>query len=73
VAGTDGTLLHHLRGEIRHDDRTWFVLAGRWNEVDRQYLDLVTRDFVMLVDDLNLDAPTIGLRPWRCTQSERDE
>lgn len=70
VAGTDGTLLHHLHGEIRHDDRTWFVLAGRWYEVDRQYVDLVTRDFVTLVEEFDLEASTIGLRPWRRAESE---
>jgi len=72
VATTDGTLLHHLHGEIRHDDRTWFVLAGRWYEVDRQYIDSVTRDFVGLIGALDLDASSIGLRRWQSAETEGD-
>jgi uncharacterized protein (TIGR04141 family) len=71
MATTDGTLLHHLHGEIRYDDRTWFVLAGRWYEVDRQYVDAVTRDFVELIGELDLDASVIGLRTWRSGYQRR--
>lgn len=72
VATTDGTLLQHLHGEIRYDGRTWFVLAGKWYEVDRQYVDSVTADFVGLIEELDLDASGIGLRTWRSAESEGD-
>lgn len=68
--GTHGTLLEHLHGEIRYDERTYFLLAGRWYEVDASYIDLVTRDFVGLIENLDLKASAIGLRNWHKTESE---
>lgn len=71
-AGTQGTLLEHLHGEIRYGGRTYFVLAGRWYEVDMSYIELVTKDFIGLVEDLDLPVSQIGLRNWHATESEGD-
>ncbi len=68
--GTHGTLLEHLHGEIRYDERTYFLLAGRWYEVDKSYIELVTRDFVGLIEDLDLRASQIGLPNWQKAKSE---
>jgi hypothetical protein len=69
--GTCGTLLEHLYGEIRHDERTYFLLAGRWYEVDSSYVDLVMNDFVALIEGLDLPASVIGLRNWPKVENER--
>jgi uncharacterized protein (TIGR04141 family) len=68
--GTYGTLLEHLHGEVRYDERTYFLLAGRWYEVDKSYIELVTRDFVGLIEDLDLRASQIGLPNWQKAKSE---
>jgi uncharacterized protein (TIGR04141 family) len=68
--GTHGTLLEHLHGEIRYGERTYFLLAGRWYEVDASYVDLVTKDFCGLIETLDLQASLIGLQAWRKTKSE---
>jgi len=69
-AETHGTLLEHLHGEIRHGDQTYFLLAGRWYEVDASYIDLVTKDFVGLIENLDLEASAIGLQDWQKADSE---
>jgi uncharacterized protein (TIGR04141 family) len=68
--GADATLLDHLQGEMQLGGRTYFLLAGRWYEVDGTYIDLVTRDFSRLIEDVDLEAAEIGLRPWRLTETE---
>jgi hypothetical protein len=68
--GTHGTLLEHLHGEIRHGQRTYFLLAGRWYEVDTSYMELVTKDFLGLIETLDVKASEIGLDSWQKVKSE---
>ncbi len=70
--GTHGTLLAHLHGEIRHEKRSYFLLAGRWYEVDTSYLELVSKEFLGLIEELDLPADHIGLRTWLKAESEDD-
>jgi uncharacterized protein (TIGR04141 family) len=68
--GTFDTLLAHLNGEVRLDERTYFLLNGRWYEVDASYIDLVTRDLLGLIGNLDLDRSSIGMREWRSNEDE---
>ncbi|MFD4638415.1 DUF6119 family protein [Lentzea sp. NPDC058436] len=68
--GTAGTLLEHIHGEIRFENHTYFVLAGRWYRVDANYIDLVTKDFVEVTEDLDLSAAEVGLKQWSVAKKE---
>jgi hypothetical protein len=70
--GTFGTLLEHLHGELCYEGHTYFVLAGRWYKVDGSYIDLVTKDFLGLIEALDIPASEIGLVPWKKTKSEEE-
>jgi hypothetical protein len=61
---TSGPLLRHLYGEIRFKDKSYFLLGGAWYEVDSKYIDQVTKDFVNLIADLDLDSTVIKMRDW---------
>lgn len=70
--GTRATLQEHLHGELQFENRTYFLLAGRWYEVDASYVDLVTQDLGTVIDSLDLDASSIGLKPWSTSLNEED-
>ncbi len=70
TARTNGTLFDHLHGELRHDEKTYFLLAGKWYEVESSYIEAVTSDFLRLMNDLDLDASQIGLRNWKAYETE---
>lgn len=67
---TTGPLMSHLHGEIRHGGKTYFLLAGKWYEVDATYIDQITKDFLETLTSLDLDAATVGLRDWKHASSE---
>jgi hypothetical protein len=46
------------------------VLAGRWYEVDTSYIELVTKDFLGLIEALDLPASQIGMQNWKGANSE---
>lgn len=48
-AGTHGTLLEHLHGEMQFNGLTYFLLAGRWYRVDADYVQFVTEELVTLL------------------------
>lgn len=68
--GTEGTLLAHLNGELIHNGKTYFLLAGKWYEVDGTYIEQITKDFINLLTPLDIPASSIGLRPWRTDETE---
>ncbi|MDT0117522.1 TIGR04141 family sporadically distributed protein [Microbacterium sp. PRF11] len=68
--GTTGTLLNHLHGEIQSGTNTYYLLAGKWYEVDASYIDEVKKDFLHLFDTLDLPASNIGLNVWAKADSE---
>lgn len=70
--GTEGTLQAHLNGELTHKGKTYFLLAGKWYEVDANYIEQIKKDFVGLLTTLNLDASEVGLKKWQKDQSEGD-
>lgn len=67
---TRGSLLTHLHGEVRHDGKTFFLLSGKWYEVDAVYIDQVTKDFFTILGDLDLPRTKIGMREWKSAHSE---
>lgn len=68
--GTEGALLAHLNGELTHEGRTYFLLAGKWYEVNARYIKNITEDFINLLAPLDIPASKIGLRPWRTDETE---
>lgn len=62
--GTEGTLLAHLNGELTHGGKTYFLLAGKWYEVNATYIEEIKKDFLNLVSSLDLQASEIGLKNW---------
>src|SRR5262249_41929554 len=68
--GTEGALLAHLNGELTHKGRTYFLLAGKWYEVDATYIELIKKDFINLLAPLDISASSIGLRPWQADETE---
>jgi uncharacterized protein (TIGR04141 family) len=70
--GTSGTLMSHLNGELRHEGKTYFLLSGKWYEVDASYIEVITREFITLMSHLDLEATTIGLRDWKESEWEGD-
>jgi uncharacterized protein (TIGR04141 family) len=69
---TEGTLLAHLNGELIHEGRTYFLLAGKWYEVDATYIEQIKKDFINLLTPLDIAASSIGLKPWQKNESEGD-
>lgn len=67
---TSGPLMNHLHGEIRHGGKTYFLLAGKWYEVDATYIEQITKDFIGTLSTLDLDASIVGLRDWQNADSE---
>lgn len=70
--GTSGNLLSHLNGEIRYQGKTYYLLSGKWYEVDAEYIEQVKNDFLMTMDELDLDARKIGLKNWKNGVKEGD-
>ncbi|WP_275003087.1 DUF6119 family protein [Promicromonospora iranensis] len=68
--GTTGTLLSHLHGELRHGEKTYYLLAGRWYEVEASYIKQVTKDLISTLEEHEMDRSRIGMRPWQASQSE---
>ena len=68
--GTEGSLLAHLNGELTFEGKTYFLLAGKWYEVDANYIEQIRKDFVNLLKSLDLPASEIGLKDWQKGQSE---
>lgn len=68
--GTNGTLLAHLNGEITHNGKTYFLLSGKWYEVNASYIEQIQKDFLNLIEQLNLDATNLGLADWHSGDSE---
>lgn len=68
--GTSGPLINHLHGEIRHEGKTYFLLAGKWYEVDAVYIEQITKDFLAAMSSLDIDPMTIGLKEWKYADSE---
>lgn len=68
--GTSGPLASHLHGEITHKKRTYFLLAGKWYEVNATYIDQVTKDCSSIMADLDLDPALIAMRKWKNAESE---
>ncbi|MDN5759160.1 MAG: TIGR04141 family sporadically distributed protein [Tomitella sp.] len=68
--GTSGPLANHLYGEITHKSGTYFLLAGKWYQVDATYIDQVTKDCSAIMADLDLDPATIAMRKWKASESE---
>lgn len=71
-AGTHGTLLEHLHGEMQFNGLTYFLLAGRWYRVDADYVQFVTEDLVMLLGQIDFDASELELPPWDGALSEAE-
>lgn len=67
---TTGPLINHLHGEMRYEGKTYFLLAGKWYEVDATYIDQVTKDFLEIMANIDLDASILGLRDWKHKFSE---
>ncbi|WP_437770399.1 DUF6119 family protein [Arthrobacter sp. KNU40] len=67
---TTGPLISHLHGEIRHGGKTYFLLAGKWYEVDATYIEQITKDFLETLTSIDLDAAAVGLRDWKHASSE---
>ena len=67
---TNGTLIAHLNGEMRYDGKTYFLIAGKWYEVDAAYITEITKDFLDLVESLNVPSASIGLRNWQTDELE---
>lgn len=67
---TTAPLMNHLHGEIRHDGKTYFLLAGKWYEVDATYIEQITKDFLETLTSLDLDPARVGLREWKQESSE---
>ncbi len=68
--GTSGPLLSHLYGEVRFDGKTYFLLAGKWYEVDAVYIDQITKDFISIMADLDIDPSEISLSDWAANDRE---
>lgn len=68
--GTSGSLLSHLHGEIRYNEKTHYLLAGKWYEVDAVYIEEVTKDFIETVARLDLDPKVIGMQEWKTADDE---
>lgn len=68
--GTHGTLLAHLNGEITYNGKTYFLLSGKWYEVSASYIEQITKDFLSLIVQLDLEAKVIGLQNWNNSESE---
>lgn len=68
--GTYGNLLAHLNGELRFGGKTYFLIGGKWYEVDASYITEITKDFLNLIEGLDLPASTIGLRNWQNDENE---
>jgi uncharacterized protein (TIGR04141 family) len=64
LVNTTGTLLSHLHGELRHENKTYFLLSGKWCEVDASYIEQVTKDFLAVMKDRDVDSSALGLREW---------
>ena len=67
---TEGTLLAHLNGELTYRGKTYFLLTGKWYEVDATYIEQIKKDFINLLNPLDIPARDIGMRPWRTDESE---
>lgn len=68
--GTNGTLLAHLNGEIVHNGRTYFLLSGKWYEVNASYIQQIQKDFLNLIESSDLSKAEIGLKDWTDSDSE---
>lgn len=68
--GTEGTLLAHLNGELTHEGKTYFLLAGKWYEVDATYIEQIKKDFLALLSSLDTPASEVGLANWKKGDSE---
>ncbi|WP_081319092.1 DUF6119 family protein [Microbacterium testaceum] len=68
--GTSGTLVNHLHGEIQDGTSTYYLLAGKWYEVDASYIEEVKKDFIHLFETLDLPASNVGLKSWATADSE---
>lgn len=68
--GTSGPLLGHLHGEVSYEKKTYYLLAGKWYEVDAVYIEQITKDFLATMDDLDIDPKVIGLKAWRAADTE---
>lgn len=67
---TKGSLLAHTHGELRVDGKTYFLLAGRWYEVDASFIDSIKREFIELAGTLEMDREDVGLEAWRTEDAE---
>ncbi|MGK9148049.1 TIGR04141 family sporadically distributed protein [Plantibacter flavus] len=67
---TRANLAAHLHGELRMDNKTYFLLSGRWYEVDATFIDSIKREFVELAGTLDLERQLVGLRDWRSEDPE---
>lgn len=70
ILRTSGSLMSHIHGEMRQHSQTFFLLSGRWYQVDKDYIDLVTSDLKSCLNSLGTKASEIGMRPWRSSESE---
>jgi len=68
--GTSGNLLAHLNGEITHGGKTYFLLSGKWYEVSASYIEQIKKDFLNLIEQLDLDAKDVELQNWLSADSE---
>jgi uncharacterized protein (TIGR04141 family) len=68
--GTTGTLLSHLHGELRYGEKTYYLLAGRWYEVEASYIKQVTKDLISTLVEHEMDRSLIGMRSWQESESE---
>ncbi|MFI5707329.1 DUF6119 family protein [Kribbella sp. NPDC051620] len=67
---TNGPLLSHLHGELRHEGKTYFLLSGKWYEVDAAYIEQVTKDFLAVMKDRDVDSVSLGLQEWNEADGE---
>jgi uncharacterized protein (TIGR04141 family) len=68
--GTEGTLLAHLNGELAHEGKTYFLLTGKWYEVDASYIEQIKKDLLNLLTSLDVPASDIGLGDWQKDKTE---
>lgn len=57
---------------MEYENHTYFLLAGRWYEVDAAYIDLITKDLLGLLKTLDKSRESIGMRKWKSTEEEKD-
>lgn len=62
--GTSGTLDSHLYGELSYKGKTYFMLAGKWLEVDADYVEQVTKDFVAIMSARDIAHAELGMAKW---------